>query len=352
VTALSGGAEPALGSDAVNWQVVTTSMKRTQGEHGTAMALFSRCGEQLQGPIQVRGTTAAIRHHLGNCDLGLWHPSFGRSGKPGSRLSQIALHAVTFDEHPAVDILCIYHAVSRAPQPLRGQLFVALDPDASGQADAQIESGYQITGLCCLLEPLRNNCPVVCGTLLRQQQVRQICLRTSIPFLCGNAQPVRGLNLILNNAGAGEIECSQRAGGKLMPSFRSAAIPDRGLSVIWRHRPFLRVKITNECCCVWVACPRSAANPRFSVFRVFVDVHSFDEGKTPPDLRRPMPALGGIAKELHCGSGIAYGACPLFRKHTKKINRAGMPAPAALRNSPATRPRLSSSVDCRANDSA
>jgi hypothetical protein len=165
VAALSGGAEPASGGYAIHRQVLIAAMKRAQREHCTAMALVGRFGEQLQGGIQVARTTAAVRHHLSKSDLGVRHAGFGRSAKPSSPVWQIAIYTVTFSQHPAVDVLRICYAVSRAPQPVRGSLFVALDPHTSRQADAQIESGYQITGLRRVLEPFRNDCAVVWRTI-------------------------------------------------------------------------------------------------------------------------------------------------------------------------------------------
>ena len=68
--------------------------------------------------------------------------------------SRIGVHAAPFDQHAAVPVLRVHHAIGGAAQPFGRLAVVALDADAFGQADAEIERRHQVAGGGGLLEPL------------------------------------------------------------------------------------------------------------------------------------------------------------------------------------------------------
>ncbi len=100
------------------------------------------------------GAAAAGQHHLGQHDLGLDHADVGGALDPGAALLGIGVHAAALDQHAAIPVLRVHHAVGGAAQPFGRLAVVALDADAFGQADAEIERRDQVAGRRRLLEPL------------------------------------------------------------------------------------------------------------------------------------------------------------------------------------------------------
>ena len=217
----------------------------------------------------VLGSAAAVQHHLRQQDLGLHHADIGGALHPAAPLLRIGVHATAFDQHAAVPVLGVHHAIGGAAQPLRRLPVVALHADPFGQADAEIERRHQVARGGRLLEPLARADRVLGSPPWPlQQQVGKVDPRRLVTRLGGDAEPVRRLLGVARHAGAGQVQHAEGTRAAAMAGFRRAAEPHRRLGVVRRQLAALGVEVADRRRRLRIARERRAAQPRFALDRV------------------------------------------------------------------------------------
>ena len=210
MAALRRLAEPALRHRAVRRHVVAAAMQRAHREHRADMALLGRLARTAERGRVVARAAAAVHHHLAERHLGIDHADLGGARDPGAALLRVGLQAAALDQHAAVPVLRVHHAVRGAAQPVRRLAVVALDADALGQADAEIERRHQIARPGGLLEPLARAREIGLDAARRARDWRGRRARPS----CRprrSAEPARRLLRIARHAGTGQIQHAERA---------------------------------------------------------------------------------------------------------------------------------------------
>ena len=148
-----GGAVPILCRGPIRRHIVAAAKHCAGREHGANMSRSGGLVEQGQSGRMILWSADAVQRHVGQHDLRLDHPDIRGGGYPGTSLLGVLFHAAAFDQHAAVPILRVDHAVRCSTQPLRGFLVVPFHANTFGQTDAEVERGDQVTGFRRLLEP-------------------------------------------------------------------------------------------------------------------------------------------------------------------------------------------------------
>ncbi|OIQ72013.1 hypothetical protein GALL_463690 [mine drainage metagenome] len=235
MAAFSGGAEPALRLDAVPRDLVTAAVHRTDGEHGADVAACGGFFEQGEGGRVVFRAAAPGQHHVRQHHLGFDHADFGGLGDPDAAFFGVGVHAAAFDQHAAVPILCVDHAVGGAAQPFGGLSVIAFDAHTLREADAEVEGGDQVARCSGLFEPGAGADLVLFVAMPAQQQVAQIDIGAGIARLCGHTEQLGGFFLVALHTRARQIQHAQRPGGAFVASVRPAAEPHRGFRIVRRQ---------------------------------------------------------------------------------------------------------------------
>src|ERR1700686_4328708 len=108
-----------LGQSAINRNIVTTAVHRTEREHGPAVSFDGGLFTELHRRRRVLWTATTIHQHLGQGGLALRDAGLCRARKPFPRRLWVCLNAATFVKQPAQHELRFRHAFSSMPQPER-----------------------------------------------------------------------------------------------------------------------------------------------------------------------------------------------------------------------------------------
>ena len=324
--------EPLLGSDAVGGDVVAAAQ---HGAHGELCAGVVAVGGALEHDLRafmVAGAAAAVDHHFGQCDLGFEHAGFGGALDPVAAFGGVRVDPPALGKHAAVPELCVDDAVGSAAEPFGGGALVALNADALGQADAEVEGGDEVATAGGFLEPFAGADAVLFGPRTLEDELGEAAAAFGVAAFGGDAEPLGGFVGVAGEACAGEVEHGQRAGGEAVAFLGGAGVPGGGFGVVGRQvAAAAGVDVADHGGGLGVAGEGGAAEPAFALDEVLVDAAALEERHAPAGHALAdtegcgafieLCGTGGVA--LHAGPGVEHGGEEVDAEREAGLGGAG-----------------------------
>jgi hypothetical protein len=295
------------------------------GEHRPDMALPRCLLEQGQSPRMILCPAAAGQHHVCQHDLSFDHTDFGRLGDPDAAFPRVGFDAPALDQHAPVPVLCVDHAVRCPPEPFGCLAVVALDAEAFGQTNTEIECRDQVARGSCLLEPFACADLVLFVAVAAQQQVSEIDMGTGVAALCGNAEQFGGFVLVAWDSGAGKIEHAQRTRAAAVIGVGGAPEPRGRLGVIRWQVTTLGIDIADQRGRLRIASQGGAAQPRLAFHRIGCGAVAGHQGEAPARLGSAVAFLGRQLVTDRGGDAILWNVHAALLDHAVEIERGRQP---------------------------
>ena len=301
---------------------MTAAVQRGGREHRADMAGRGGAAEHLEREPVVPRAPASRDQHLAIQRLGVRHAALGGARDPALPFGRVGIEAAPLDQHPSVPVLGVDDSVGGAAEPEQGTPVVALDADAFGEADAEIERADQVAGARRTLEGGAGQHLVAVGAgAAADHEIGEIEHAGRIAALGGPTEPARRLVRVAADAGAGQRQEAERAARRGVAARGGATVPERRLGVVRRQFAAARIEVADQGGGFRVAAERRPPEPALALGEVARQAVPLHQREAETGLRGAVAALGRATIQAHRLGRVAFDAGAAIVHHAEQIQR-------------------------------